>query len=105
MKVVIIIVLKLDSRTTRGKAQIMDHESQPSQCKDKSFYYPSFKTWLESQPGQGSGHKLRGSTQVDLSQHMDKNGYYHSFKTWLESQPRQGLTRVGRVNSIDLVFF
>jgi hypothetical protein len=45
----------------------------PNQHKDKNCYYHNFKTQLRGQPGQEPGHRLGGSTQVDIGQRIDKN--------------------------------
>ena len=59
IKVVIITILKLNSRgSTQGKTRVTDQEGQ---FNNKNCYYHSFKTWLRSRPGQGLGHRPRGS--------------------------------------------
>ena len=74
IKVVIIIVLKLNSRV--NPRQGPDHKTgsstwvDPGQCKDKSCYYHSLKTWF--------GGWLS----------MNKSSYYNSFKTRLGNRPK-----------------
>ena len=51
IKVVMIIVLKLDSGFDLGKTRFTGREVNPGQCKDKNSYYYSFKIQLRSQLG------------------------------------------------------
>jgi hypothetical protein len=86
IKVIIIIVLKLDSASQPGQdpgyGSVGSARVDSSQCKDKKYYYYSFKTRFDDQTRQGLGHGSRGSTWVDPSQFMDKSGYYYyGFKT------------------------
>ena len=66
IKVVIIIVLKLhlgvNPRQSLGHGSGRSAWVEPSQYKDKSYYYCSFKTRLKGQPRQCPSHKLGGST-------------------------------------------
>ena len=42
---------------------------------------------MEIDSRQGSCHRMKGSTWIDLGQCKDKSDYYHSFKTWLKDWP------------------
>jgi hypothetical protein len=103
---IIIIVLKLDSRVKLGQG--LGHGSggpvrvDLDQCKDKNCYYHNFKTRLRGQPGQGPRYRLGGLSWVDPSRCMNKNNYYHSFKTWLGSRHKTRFRSwAGRVNPAD----
>jgi hypothetical protein len=80
IKVIIIIVLKLDSGVNSGIDP--GHKTgewtwvDSGQCKDKNCYYHSFKIRFEGSLGLSLGHGPRGSILVDLSQCMDKSDYY-----------------------------
>jgi len=86
IKLVIIIVLKLDLMVNLGQG--LGHEPRGStwvdiyQCKDKSCYFHNFK----NRPGQDLSHGSEGSIWVDSSKHTNKNSCYHSFKTWFKSR-------------------
>jgi hypothetical protein len=41
---------------------------------------------LEVDSGQSPGHRLGGSTLIELGQYKDKSGYYNSFKTRLRDR-------------------
>ena len=103
IKVIIIIVLKLDSGVNSGIDP--SHNTgewtwvDSSQCKDKNCYYHSFKTRFEGSLGLSLGHGPGGSIWVDLSQCMDKSHYYYSFKIQLGSSPEARFkSRVEKVN-------
>jgi hypothetical protein len=89
IKIIIIIVLKFNSGSIWGKAQVTDRVD-PSQYKNKSSCYHGFKIWFGGRFGVRPGSRV-GLT-VDSGQCKDKNSYYHSFKTqlgdWLDVRPR-----------------
>jgi hypothetical protein len=61
----------------------------PSQCKNKSGYYHSFKIQFEGRPGARPASQA--GLIVNSGQYKDKNDYYHNFKTRLGGRLRQGL--------------
>jgi hypothetical protein len=110
IKVVIIIILKLNSRV--NSKQGLDHRTwgltwvDPGQCKDTSCYYHSFKTWFGGWLRQDPCHGSVKSTRVDLSQRINKNGNYNSFKTRLGNRPNTRFRSwVRRVNTVDPIFY